>query len=116
MRSLALAFWVILGLSTLARAQATAAPEGQAVGTASSARADGDVRGLSWFEVYSWGPMFRKVDDHFIARLEKTSKPKLRYLMRYCAYWAQEGYVTKLKDKWKKVAGECQRILGAQAH
>ena len=109
MRSLVPVVLVLAGLA--GGAQAEVAAEGRAVVSAQSAD---HVRGLSWIEVASWGPMFRKVDEHFIARLEKTTKPKLRHLMRYCAYWAKEGYGTKNKEKWKKVAEECQRILGAQ--
>jgi hypothetical protein len=72
-----------------------------------------EVKGLSWIEAMSWGPLFRTVNEKFIARLEKTSKPKLRYMLQYSAFMAQNAMFAKMRAKWKKLADECKRILAA---
>lgn len=99
------------------RAQASAitlgAPQtpGLPEGPAASAQAKDGVKGLSWFEISTFSPGLKPVDDALIARMEVTWKLKLRTFRRNAQFAAMLSFDPKLKADWKKIAAECTRII-----
>lgn len=74
---------------------------------------DGEVKGLSWFEISTFSPAFTPVDDAFVKRMEATWKFKLRVFRRNAAFPAKFNPDPNLRAQWKKVVEECKRIIEA---
>jgi hypothetical protein len=71
-----------------------------------------DPHGLTWVEINFYSPIRKPVNEAFIARMEKTSKPKLRYFRRVAGFMGALEFRQSIKEQWAKIHQECTRILG----
>ncbi len=69
------------------------------------------VKGLSWFEVSVFAPGLCDYNDAFKARLQATSKLKLRYLLRQCNFIAMVNPDATIRAKAKQIATDVKALI-----